>query len=231
VGPILARYAREGVRVYLIIASDGVAGIGTHGVLERPASEVEGDALVQRRAEEALCATQTLGIEPPILLGFPDGRLGDYVGDRGLIHRLTRRSAEELERLGPDAVITWGPDGTTGHPDHRIVSSIVTQLQRAGAPGVPERLFYMSLPVESLLALNPQRAEPLFPAPLPKHFTVRVPFMPADLEAAQRSLSCHQSQFTPDVIQRVFPAAVAAWSGSIPLIPAFATAGGVDLFR
>ena len=43
-------------------------------------------------------------------------------------------------------MITWGPDGGTGHPDHRLVSNIVTQLQRAGAPGVPERVFYMNLP-------------------------------------------------------------------------------------
>jgi LmbE family N-acetylglucosaminyl deacetylase len=231
VGPILARYAREGVRVHLIIVSDGVAGVGTHGVLERPESDVQGEELVRRRAEEAHCAARALGIELPILLGFPDGKLGDYIGDRGLIHRLARRIAEELERLQPNAVITWGPDGTTGHPDHRIVSSIVTQLQRAGAPGVPERLFYMSLPTESLRALNPQRAEPSLPAPQPKYFTVRVPFTPEDLEAAERSLSCHRSQFTPDVIGRIFPAAVAAWNGSIPLIPGFLTAGGVDLFE
>jgi LmbE family N-acetylglucosaminyl deacetylase len=230
VAPILSRYAREGVQIHLIIATDGVAGAGTHGMLQRPDATAQGEELVLLRAEEARQAAEALGIEPPILLGFPDGKLGDYVGDRGLIYRFTRSIAEELARLRPDAVITWGPDGTTGHPDHRIVSSVVTQLQRAGAPGVPERLFYMSLPVESLRAVNPQRGEPPFTVPEAKHFTVRVPFSPEDLDAAGRSLACHRSQFTPEVIGRIFPAAVAAWSGAIPLIPAFPTAGGTDLF-
>jgi LmbE family N-acetylglucosaminyl deacetylase len=53
-----------------------------------------------------------------------------------------------LQRLRPDVLITWGPDGGYGHPDHRIVSSIVTQLVRAGAPGVPQRVFYASIPAE-----------------------------------------------------------------------------------
>ena len=107
-----------------------------------PTSTVQGEELVRQRADEARCATLALGIQPPILLGFPDGKLGDYAGDRALIYRVTQRIAEELGRLRPDAVITWGPDGGTGHPDHRIVSNIVTQLQRAGAPGVPQRVFF-----------------------------------------------------------------------------------------
>ena len=155
----------------LIIASDGVAGGGQQGNIPRPDTTVPGEELGRQRAEEARCATQALGIPPPILLGFPDGKLGDYVGDRALIYRVTQRIAEELARLRPDAVITWGPDGGTGHPDHRIVSNIVTQLQRAGAPGVPEHVFYMNLPVESMRAMNPQRGEP--PLTLPQASTSR----------------------------------------------------------
>ena len=155
VAPILARYAREGVQVYLIIATGGGAGAGQQGHIPRPETTVAGEDLVRQRAEEARCASQALGIQPPILLGFPDGKLGDYIGDRTLIYQVTQRIAEELARLHPDAVITWGPDGGTGHPDHRIVSNIATQLQRAGAPGVPERVFYMNLPVEGMRAMNP----------------------------------------------------------------------------
>jgi LmbE family N-acetylglucosaminyl deacetylase len=117
VAPILARYAREGVRVYEIIVSNGVAGAGQQGNIPRPDVTVQGDELVRQRAEEARCAAQALGIQPPILLGFPDGKLGDYAGDRALIYRVTQRIAEELGRLRPDAVVTWGPDGGTGHPD------------------------------------------------------------------------------------------------------------------
>ena len=231
VAPILARYAREGVQVYQIIATDGFAGAGQQGHIPRPETTVAGEDLVRQRAEEARCSAQALGIQPPILLGFPDGKLGDYVGDRTLIYRLTQRIAEELARLHPDAVITWGPDGGTGHPDHRIVSNIATQLQRFGAPGVPERVFYMNLPVEGMRAMNPPRPEPPLVVPQAKFFTVRVPFAPEDLQAAERAAACHRSQFTAEVGKRVGSAMAGAWNGAIPLIPAFQTPPGTDLFR
>jgi len=231
IAPLLARYAREGAQVSLMIVSDGSAGSGQHGRLPRPDSGPTGEALVSARMDEAQCAARALGIAPPIHLGFPDGKLGDYTADRSLIYRATQRIAEELQRLQPDVVITWGPDGGTGHPDHRIVSSIVTQLQRAGAPGVPERLFYMNLPVEGMRAMNPQRGEPPLVVPQSRYFTVRIAFTPADMAAAKRSMACHRSQFTPDVVERVTAAAEAAWNGAIPLVPAFSPAGGMDLFQ
>ena len=231
VAPILARYAREGVRVYQIIASDGIAGAGQQGNIPRPDVGPQGEDLVKQRAEEARCSAQALGTQPPILLGFPDGKLGDYAGDRSLIYRLTQRIGEELARLRPDAVLTWGPDGGTGHPDHRIVGNIVTQLQRAGAPGVPDRVFYMYLTAEGMRAMNPQRGAPPFTIPQAKYFTVRVPFASEDLEAARHSMSCHRSQFTPEVVARVFPASAKAWNGAISLVPAFEGASATDVYR
>ena len=58
VAPILARYAREGVQVQLIIASDGVAGGGQQGNIPRPDTTVPGEELGRQRTEEARCATQ-----------------------------------------------------------------------------------------------------------------------------------------------------------------------------
>src|SRR5690242_279506 len=158
--PVLARYAREGVRVYLIIATDGAGGSGSQTYLQRPDSGPVGDALVKARVEEARCAATALGAQEPVLLAFPDGKLGDYLGDRTLIARLTDRIAKEIERLHPDVVVTWGPDGGTGHPDHRLVGDIATQLQRAGVPGMPDRLVYMYLPAEMFRVVNPQRGAP-----------------------------------------------------------------------
>ena len=231
IAPVLARSARDGVQVYLLVVSDGSAGAGQQGHIPRPDGTPAGDALTALREEEARCATQALGIQPAILLGFPDGKLGDYTADRSLIYRVTQRIAEELQRLHPDVVITWGPDGGTGHPDHRIVSSIVTQLQRTGAPGVPERLFYMSLPVESMQAMNPQRGAPPLLVPKATHFTTRVSFAPEDLAAATRSMACHRTQFTPEVVERVVSATAGAWNNAIPLIPAFRAPAGTGLFE
>ena len=80
----------------------GAQGAGQQGHLQRPDSTRPGQELARVRAEEARCAAQALGAQPPIFLGFPDGKLGDYVGDRSLAYRLTQRMAEELGRLRPD---------------------------------------------------------------------------------------------------------------------------------
>ena len=230
VGPILARYAREGVQVHLIIATDGSQGAGSTGNLLRPDSGLRGDELARARGEEARCAADALGVRPPILLGFPDGKLGDYIGDRSLIYRLTDRIAGELQRLHPDAVLTWGPDGGTGHPDHRLVSSIATQLARAAAPGVPARLFYMSLPAEGMRVVS-QRGEPPLLIPEAKYFTVRVSFTQRDFDRAQQAMVCHHTQFSEEQVKRLGPVAARVWNGEIRLIPAFPTTGSTDLFR
>jgi len=231
VGPALARYAREGVEVQMIIVTDGAGGSGTQTYLQRPDSGPVGDALVKARADEARCAATTLGAREPILLGFPDGKLGDYLGDRSVMSRLTDRVAKEIERLQPDVVVTWGPDGGTGHPDHRIVSNIATQLLRFGAPGMPERLFYMYLPVEMIRLANPQRGEPPLLFPQAKYFTVKVPFTPADLDAAVKTMACHKTQFTAEAMQRFLPARDRVWSGAVALVPASTDLSGDDLFR
>jgi LmbE family N-acetylglucosaminyl deacetylase len=230
--PVLARYAREGVAVYMIVASDGAAGSGSQGqFLVRPDSGPTGVALASARADEAKCAAAALGAAAPIALGFPDGKLGDYVEDRGLMSRLTDRIAKEIERLHPDVVVTWGPDGGTGHPDHRIVSNIATQLQRTGAPGMPDRLFYMYLPAEAFSATAPGRGAPPLLIPEARYFTVNVRFTPADLEAAAKAMACHRSQFTPEMLQRMRPVLERTWDGRVAFIPASLAMKGDDLFR
>jgi len=223
IGPVLARYAREGVQVYLIIATDGAAG-GLHTTIPR------GPELARARSEEARCATQALGLQPPILLGFPDAQLGNYAEDPSRLYRLTQRVQEELQRLRPDALITWGPDGGTGHPDHRLVSNIVTQLVRAGAPGVPELLYYAAIPTEGLQAMSPRGAPP-FVVPQEKYLTVRVPFTPADFEAAKRSMGCHKTQFSDEVVQRITELTRRTLNGTLAFATLFPAGPVTDLLQ
>ena len=229
--PVLARYAREGVQVYMVIATDGSGGTGSQAYLQRSDSGPVGDALVKARAEEARCAAVALGAQEPVLLAFPDGKLGDYLGDRTLVSRLTDRIAKEIQRLRPDVVMTWGPDGGTGHPDHRLVSDIATQLQRAGVSGVPERLVYMYLPVEMFRLSNPQRGEPPMLIPQAKYFTVQVSFTPGDLEAAKKAIVCHHSQFNAESLKRLLPEMQRLWNGAVRFIPGSPAVSGGDLFR
>jgi len=228
--PVLARYAREGVRVHLIVATDGSGGSGAQATLQRSENGPVGDALVKARAEEARCSAAALGAQAPVLLGFTDGKLGDYLSDRTLLARLTDQIGAEIARLRPDVVITWGPDGGTGHPDHRLVSAIATQLLRTGAPGMPERLFYMYFP-EDLYTLTPQRTPPPLFYPRAQFFTMHVPFTPADLAAAQAAMACHGTQFNPDQLKVLQPGFAQLWNGKIAFIPAVSSFTGDDLFR
>ena len=224
VGPILARYARESVRVHMIIVTDGAQGAANTSVPRGP-------EIAKLRAEEARCSSQALGIEPPILLGFPDGALGHYSADPAMLFRLTQRLVEELQRLRPDVLITWGPDGGTGHPDHRIVSSIVSQLVRAGAPGVPQRVFYGSIPAEGFQAMNPTRGVPPFVIPQASLFSARVRFSDADLEAARRSMSCQKTQYPQESVDRVISTMRDTLKGELPLTAMVPQAPSNDLFR
>ena len=223
VGPVLARYAREGAQVYVVVATDGAQG-GAHTDIPR------GPELARVRGDELRCASQALGIREPVMLDFPDAKLGDYAADPSLLYRLTQRIADELQRLRPDAIVTFGPDGATGHPDHRLVGDIVTQLVRAGAPGVPERLFYAWIPVEGMQAMSPRGAPPML-VPQAKYLSMRVSVVPADLDAARRAMACHRTQYSAEVVARIVPLQERTWNGAVSLAPAFSTAPGTDLFR
>jgi LmbE family N-acetylglucosaminyl deacetylase len=129
--PVLARYAREGVQVYMIVATDGAQG-GRYTSIPR------GPELARARADEARCAANALGIHPPVLLGFPDAQLGSYVDDPARLFLVTARLQAELERLRPDALITWGPDGGTDHP---IPETGGYEIRRNHLFVSPDRLF------------------------------------------------------------------------------------------
>jgi LmbE family N-acetylglucosaminyl deacetylase len=229
--PVLARYAREGVQVHFIIAADGSAGSGTGTYLTRSDSGPKGAELATVRVEEGRCAAVAVGAQAPVFLGFPDGKLGDYVSDRTRLFQLTERIAKEIDRLRPDVVLTWGPDGGTGHPDHRLISNIATQLQRTGAPGMPERLFYMYLPEAAFRVANPQRGAPPLLLPQAKYFTVRVPFTRADLEASLNAAACHHTQIAPEMLQRIRDSQERVLNGAVAFIPANMTTRSDDLFR
>jgi len=224
IAPILARYAREGVQVHMIIATDGAQGAANTSVPRGP-------EIAKLRVEEARCSAQALGAQPPILLGFPDAVLGNYLADPTLLLRVTQRVQEELQRLRPDVLITWGPDGGYGHPDHRIVSSIVTQLVRAGAPGVPQRVFYATIPVEGIRIMSAGRGAPPFLIPQDSAFTTRVRFTPADFEAARRAMGCHKTQFSDETVARTTKAMEGVWKGELALSPMVPQANATDLFQ
>lgn len=228
VGPLLARYAREGVRVHLAIATDG-----RHGVRDF-AGIPGGDALAKARAEEARCAAEKLGIEPPVLLGLPDG-IARTQGSPAEAMSNLGRLVEEVRRLfttlRPEVVVTWGPDGMSGHPDHRLVSAVVTQVVQEDQPGWPRNLFYPGFPRDRAATAPAIPGLPPLPLTSERYLTVRVGYEERDAQKARASFACHASQFTPAEQDAMFAMVRHFHPGVVALRPWRGTEEATDLFE
>lgn len=209
VAPALARYAREGARVFLVIATDGRRGAARHAGI--PA----GDSLAKVRAEEARCSARALGLLPPILLGFPDAGLSDFAPWPGKrLDTLATRIDSVLRALRPSAVMAWGPEGGYGHADHRLTGQVVTQLFQAGAVPTTAQLFNPGFPAARTTTAPPWYGQQLHPVSSVL-LTATVTFTTADREAAARSVACHWSQATAEQQARNITALDHLWAGGV----------------
>src|SRR5712691_1427221 len=118
VGPLLSRLAREGRETHLVIATDGSKGVRDFAGI--PA----GAELAAARAKEASCAATRLGVRQLHLLGLPDGGLASF----DALSKLRSALGAIVDSIKPAAIITFGPEGGTGHPDHRLIGDVVTQI-------------------------------------------------------------------------------------------------------
>ena len=209
VAPALARYAREGVRVFLVIATDGRRGANAHARI--PA----GDSLAMIRADEARCSARALGLEPPILLGFPDAGLADFAPWPGKrLDTLATRIDAVLRALRPSVVVTWGPEGGYGHSDHRLAGNVVTQIFQSGALPSTTSLFYAGFPDARTSAAPPWYGQKLHPVSSAL-LTATVTFTSDDRQAAAKSVACHWSQATLEQQTGNMQALDHLWQGAV----------------
>lgn len=187
VGPLLARYARLGHRVRVVAVTAGQKGVRPH------TSYAAGHELGAARIEEFRRACACLGIKPPMVLRFEDGE----VAARGVIDQIIGELNGVVADLQPDVVITFGPEGASGHTDHRIISSAVTELVQK--PGCPVRkLYYVAYPA----AHNPDAAGDLLrramlARPVDTCLITTTVDCREDLEAADQAIGCHLTQWEP----------------------------------
>src|SRR3954467_15222082 len=123
IGPLLSRLAREGRETHLVIATDGAAG--TTDFAKIPA----GAQLAATRTKEATCAANRLGVKQLHIIGLPDGGLASFE----VLGKLRSAVAAVVDSVRPAVIITFGPEGGTGHPDHRLVGDVTTQVVQADA--------------------------------------------------------------------------------------------------
>lgn len=140
IGGTLAKYAAAGVETFLLTATRGERGrYGNHrlGDAGHPGSP----ALATIRERELRAAAATLGIGHVALLDYPDGAL-DQADPREAIDAI----AGHIRRVRPDIVITFGPDGAYGHPDHIAICQFTTAAVVAAADPAVAKLYYIAWP-------------------------------------------------------------------------------------
>jgi len=117
-GGTLAMLAHKGRLIWVLCATRGEWGI------PKLSQEEAGNI----RQTELECACRALGIKQPRFLDYEDGTL-DQVDQDQAVEKLIRT----IRELRPQALLTWPPDGISGHPDHVAVSHWTGEALRQAA--------------------------------------------------------------------------------------------------
>ncbi len=147
-GGTLARYAGEGVATSLVCATRGERGRYFDHEERPPIEEV-----ARTREKELRNAALVLGIREVAFLDYIDKDV-----DRADAREAVARIAGHIRRLRPQVILTFGPEGGYGHPDHIAISqytgaAIVAAAdptfddQRLGTDAQPhavDKLYYLA---------------------------------------------------------------------------------------
>jgi LmbE family N-acetylglucosaminyl deacetylase len=197
VGGTLAKYAAEGLDVFLVTATRGDGG-RFRGL--RPGDERHPgrEALARVREAELRAAATALGVREVELFDYPDQQL-----DRAEPREAIGRIAGALKRLRPDVVVTFGPDGAYGHPDHIAISQFTTAAVVAAArTHSVSKLYYLAWPASTWSAYQ-QAVQTLsstvdgverHATPWPEWAITTVIDTSEVWPVVWRAVSCHESQ-------------------------------------
>lgn len=120
-GSLLAAAAQNGQRVVCATATKGEQGV-------QDESRWPSASLPKIREQELEQALEILGISEHHWLGYPDG---------GCSQKDKTEAVQKIKAIiagvKPDSILTFGPDGLTGHPDHITVG----EWAQAAAGDIP----------------------------------------------------------------------------------------------
>ena len=144
----LALHAADDLEVIVVLATSGGAGR-----IADPSLATRG-TLGAVREREDVASWRALGLEPDVrFLRHPDGGL-PAIPRAALVSEV--RSV--LEEAAPEVVVTFGPDGVTGHEDHVTIGEATTEAfhaARTSSSGTAfSRLLHTAIPASSLDRLN-----------------------------------------------------------------------------
>ena len=144
----LALHASDELQLTVIMATSGGAGrIADPSLATR-------ETLGRVREAEEVASWRALGFDPDVrFLRPPDGGLARIPREQ-----LVLEVRDLLEETAPEVVVTFGPDGITGHEDHVAIGAVATeafQATRTSSSGQAfSRLLHNVVPQSSLDRLN-----------------------------------------------------------------------------
>ena len=173
----LAKYARAGVAVFLLCATRGQQGT-------RPEGIADAEALGRLRERELRRAAKIIGVRRVRVLDYQDGEVSEAP-----FEELVGHVSRELDEVQPDVVMTFGPQGITGHGDHIAVGRAAEVAVRAyeGRHGRPIRVFYYALSLKMAQRLGLELSGP-------EVEITHVIDVSDVAEVKVRALACHASQ-------------------------------------
>jgi LmbE family N-acetylglucosaminyl deacetylase len=183
-GGTMAILARRGVRVQVLTTTRGQAGSCGEPPLCTP------EELPALRERELRCACAALGIEPPILLDYQDGRLAE-VHPETIIADILALMAD----LRPQLMLTFGPDGLSGHPDHIAIGEFAAEAYRRSAD--VSALYTLAVPQSLADALGMRHIHALPDSAITLSINVGEVW-----ETKMKAIHCHASQLYTSPITR-----------------------------
>jgi LmbE family N-acetylglucosaminyl deacetylase len=173
---LMARAVHGGSRVVCVTATRGEGGSMDE---ERWPPETMGRV----RTAELERSLEILGVTEHHWLDLPDIDM-----QTGLPHEGYARVRDLVAEVRPDTVLTFGPEGMTGHEAHKSVSRWATEaLREAGKPG--SRVLYA--------CVTPEWAEAFLPVWEP--FNV---FLPGTPHVAEREELAVHYELPPEILEK-----------------------------
>ena len=143
VGGALAAHTRRGVDVRLLTTT-----LGEEGEIRQEGSATR-ETLGEIRRVELSCAVRALRLGSNDVWGYRDSGMQGWEANehpRAFINasadEVVERLVLEMRRFRPQVVLSFGPDGLYGHPDHIAISNHATTAFHlsADSSAFPEQL-------------------------------------------------------------------------------------------
>jgi mycothiol S-conjugate amidase len=165
----IAKYHAQGVRTVLVCCTDGAAGDILNPAMDKP--EVK-DNLPAVRAEELKKATEIIGYDEVVHLGYKDSGMPDSEANhdpdcfaRADLDEAVGRLVAIIRRTKPQVIVTYGDDQQGyPHPDHLRVHDIsIPAFEKAGDPDAypelgepwtPLKMYYTAWSRQRMVAMH-----------------------------------------------------------------------------